>query len=198
MENPKMPNEQSSNQNWRTACAVFPDRPAAEKAIDELIRDGVDRSNISVVMRSAGETKEVAEATGTHAGQGAGTGAGIGVVAGGAAGILAGLGLLAIPGIGPLLAVGPIIAGITGAVGGGVLGGIVGVLIGAGIPEREARAYEERVRAGGVLVTARCSGDCDKVMSTMQNMGADMSSCTSPDWTPSSGEHPYDMPPTGP
>lgn len=198
MENPRMTDQPYSGGQWRTACAVFPDRKAAESVIDELIHDGVDRNNISVVMRSASETREVAEATGTRAGEGAGTGAGIGVVAGGAAGILAGLGLLAIPGIGPLLAVGPIIAGITGAVGGGVVGGIVGALIGAGIPEREARAYEDRVRAGGVLVTVRCNMDCDRVMSTMQRMGADMSSCTSPDWTPQGTQHPYDMPPTGP
>lgn len=180
--------ERNTEVESRTACAVFPDRPMAEHAIDDLINAGFARDHISVVMRGREETRRMAEETGTMAGEGAATGVGIGAVVGGGAGILAGLGLLAIPGIGPLLAIGPIVAGISGAVAGGAVGGIAGALIGWGIPEREARAYEDRVKAGGVLVSVRCDGQCDRAMELLQEHGAEMAACTPEGYTPAGYE----------
>jgi len=89
----------------------------------------------------------------TKAPEGTATGAGTGAVIGGTLGWLAGIGLLAIPGVGPLIAAGPIVAALTGVGVGGALGGITGALIGMGIPEYEAKRYEGRVREGGILLS---------------------------------------------
>ena len=90
---------------------------------------------------------------GTKAPEGAATGAGAGAMVGGALGVLAGIGLLAIPGLGPFIAAGPIMAGLAGLGVGGVVGGIAGALIGMGIPEYVAKRYEGRVKEGGILLS---------------------------------------------
>jgi len=154
---------------------VFRTRPEAERAIDALLNSGFTRNQISVLMRGKEESEQFARDTGikeTHAAEGAGTGAGIGAVAGGAAGILAGLGLLAIPGIGPLLAAGPIAAGLGGAVAGGAAGGVIGALVGLGIPETEAKRYEGEVKQGHILVTVQCDGQCDRASSLLTSYAA--------------------------
>lgn len=124
----------------------------AIEAIEDLKRRGHRTEDISVLGKDEEETKNVAEETGTHAGEGAATGAVTGGALGGLGGVLAGIGALAIPGIGPIVAAGPIVAGLTGAAAGAGIGGLAGALIGMGIPEEEAKDYENRFNEGEILV----------------------------------------------
>lgn len=137
----------------QTVAALFRDRMQAERAIDEMRRMGMDPQRVSVVTRDRRESREIAESTGAEAGAGAATGAGIGAILGGAAGWLAGIGALAIPGLGPIVAAGPIAAALGGAGIGAITGGLVGALTGWGFSEDEARGYENRVREGDILLT---------------------------------------------
>lgn len=120
--------------------------------IEALKRQGFRSEDISVISKNKDETRHVTEETGTHAGEGAASGALTGGAFGGLGGVLAGLGSLAIPGIGPIVAAGPIVAGLTGAAAGAGVGGLAGALIGAGIPEHEAKEYETHVNDGRILV----------------------------------------------
>lgn len=124
----------------------------AIEAIEDLKRRGHRTEDISVLSKSKEETENITEETGTHAGEGAATGALAGGALGGLGGVLAGIGALAIPGIGPIVAAGPIVAGLTGAAAGAGVGGLAGALIGAGIPEDEAKEYENRFNEGQILV----------------------------------------------
>ncbi|RNF39429.1 general stress protein [Planococcus salinus] len=124
----------------------------AIEAIEDLKRQGYRPEDISVLSKDKDETEKVTEETGTHAGEGAATGAVTGGALGGLGGVLAGLGALAIPGIGPIVAAGPIVAGLTGAAAGAGIGGLAGALIGLGVPEEEAKEYETRFNEGKILV----------------------------------------------
>jgi len=151
---------------------VFHSRQEAERCIDALLDAGFDRNQMSIVMRGGEEREKLTRDTGvkeTHAAEGATSGAGAGAVLGGAAGLLAGLGLLAVPGIGPLLAMGPIATTLAGAGIGGVSGGVVGALVGLGIPEPEAKRYAEEIKEGNILVTVRCDGQCDRARSVLSS-----------------------------
>jgi len=141
----------------KTVVGLFDNLSEAHRAVDDLSRLGLSRSDISVIApkRDAADTVDTDAHDKTHAAEGAGIGATTGALAGGAAGILASLGLLAIPGIGGLLAAGPIVAALTGAGIGAAAGGIIGGLVGLGIPEEHAEEYEEGVRRGGTIVTAK-------------------------------------------
>ena len=143
----------------KTIVALYDDFRDAARAVRELERGGFVHKDISLVANNAerrwGEKGERLEDDDTYAAEGAGTGATIGAVAGGAAGLLASLGVLAIPGIGPVLAAGPLVATLTGAGLGAAAGGLIGGLVGAGVPEHEAHLYAEGVRRGGALVTIR-------------------------------------------
>src|SRR5690606_27083382 len=124
----------------------------AIRAIEDLKRQGHRAEDISVLGKNEDETRHVTEETGTHAGEGAATGAVAGGALGGLGGVLAGIGALAIPGIGPIVAAGPIVAGLTGAAAGAGIGGLAGALIGMGIPEDEAQRYESQFNEGSILV----------------------------------------------
>lgn len=154
----------------RTVSGLFDDRMQAERAIQALMDAGYTRNDISVTMRDRKESREFAQETGTKAGEAAGAGAVTGTVLGGLGGLLVGAGLLAIPGIGPILAAGELaavvgsgtaIAGATaaGAGVGAATGGLIGALVGLGIPEEHANVYAEGVRRGGVLVLVHASDD---------------------------------------
>jgi len=124
-----------------------------EKAVKELKDAGFRHTDISVLFPAGGDTKEFAVEKETKAPEGAATGAGTGAVVGGALGWLVGIGALAIPGLGPFIAAGPIMAALAGAGTGGLVGGIAGALIGMGIPEYEANRYEGRIKKGGILLS---------------------------------------------
>jgi uncharacterized protein (TIGR02271 family) len=138
----------------KTIVGMFDNASEAHRAVDELTRLGLSRNDISIVAGKRDDTADIGEDK-TKAAEGAGIGATTGAIAGGAAGILASLGLLAIPGIGWLLAAGPIVATLTGAGIGAAAGGIIGGLVGLGIPEEHAEEYEEGIRRGGTVVTAK-------------------------------------------
>jgi hypothetical protein len=138
------------------AYGVYQDRESVEKAVDQLRELGFQNSDISVLFPEKDKSKEFAVEKGTKAPEGALAGGGTGLVIGGALGWLAGIGAIAIPGIGPLIAAGPIVAAIAGAGVGSALGGIAGALVGLGVPEYEAKRYESDVKAGGILLSVHC------------------------------------------
>ena len=132
---------------------IYRDRPMVERAVDQLKGAGFRNADISVLFPEGGGTKVFAVEKETKAPEGAATGAGTGAVVGGALGWLVGIGALAIPGLGPFIAAGPIMAALAGAGAGGLAGGIAGALIGMGIPEYEANRYEGRIKEGGILLS---------------------------------------------
>lgn len=139
----------------KNIVALFDNIDDAHAAVTELTKLGLSRDAISVITKPAGEEKAtVTRGNKTEAAEGAGIGATTGAVAGTAAGILAALGMIAIPGIGGLLAAGPVVTALTGAGIGAAAGGLVGGLIGMGIPEEHAEQYAEGVRRGGTVVSA--------------------------------------------
>lgn len=121
--------------------------------VDNLKAAGFADTDISVLFPDKTGTKEFAHEHSTKAPEGATAGAGTGGVLGGTLGLLAGIGALAIPGLGPFIAAGPIMAALAGAAAGAAVGGVTGALIGLGIPEYEAKLYEGRLRDGGILVS---------------------------------------------
>jgi hypothetical protein len=140
----------------RAAFGIFPTRAAAENAVDQLAAAGFSHQDISVLMSDRHASKDFATEMHTKAPEGTATGAGVGGLTGGTLGLLAGLGLLAIPGVGPLIAAGPIMGALSGLGIGGAVGGLLGGLIGLGIPEYEAKRYEGHVKSGGILVSVHC------------------------------------------
>lgn len=132
---------------------IFRDEVALNRTVDVLRAQNFRNSDISVLMPSKQGTKDFAIEKKTKAPEGASTGAAAGVIGGGVLGWLVGAGALAIPGLGPFIAAGPIIAAIAGAGVGGTLGGIAGGLIGLGIPEFEAQRYAGYVKEGGMLIS---------------------------------------------
>ena len=135
---------------------IYRSAESAERAVDTLIAAGFASSAISVLLPDSRSTKEFAHEKDTKAPEGATAGVTTGGVIGGTLGVLAGVGALAIPGIGPFIAAGPIMAGLAGLGVGGAVGGLVGALIGMGIHEYEAKRYEGRVKGGGTLLSVHC------------------------------------------
>jgi hypothetical protein len=132
---------------------IYPSYEAVERAVDALKGAGFRNTDISVLFPENVGTKDFAHAKGTKAPEGATTGAASGAVVGGALGWLAGIGALAIPGLGPFIAAGPIMAALAGVGVGGAVGGVAGALVGMGIPEYEAKRYEGRLKKGGILLS---------------------------------------------
>jgi hypothetical protein len=127
--------------------------PQAETIIRNLQSAGFSGNDISVLMADKEGTKDFAHQHNTKAPEGAATGAGTGAVLGGTLGWLAGIGALAIPGLGPFIAAGPIMAALGGAAVGGTVGGLTGALVGMGIPEFEAKRFEGKVKSGSSLIS---------------------------------------------
>jgi hypothetical protein len=135
---------------------IFADQLSVENAVDSLRAAGFRNTDISVLFPENEGTKDFGLEKQTKAPEGAVSGAGSGAVIGGALGWLAGIGALAIPGIGPFIAAGPIIGMLSGIGVGGAIGGLTGALIGLGVPEYEAKRYEGRIRKGGILLSVHC------------------------------------------
>src|ERR1700728_2322591 len=153
----------------------------AERAVDALMGNGFSSSAISVLLPDNESTRAFAHHKDTKAPEGTTAGATTGGVIGGALGVLAGIGALAIPGVGPLIAAGPIVAGLAGLGVGGAVGGLVGALIGMGIPEYEAKRYEGRVKDGGTLLSVHCdtSEQVSRAKDLLKSSGAQDISSTS-------------------
>jgi hypothetical protein len=132
---------------------IYQDRPTVESAVDMLQQGGFRNTDISVLFPYNEGTKDFAAAKNTKAPEGTAAGAGTGAVVGGTLGWLAGIGALAIPGLGPFIAAGPIMAALAGVGVGGAIGGLTGALIGMGIPEYEAKRFEGRIKEGGILLS---------------------------------------------
>jgi hypothetical protein len=129
---------------------------ATERAVDHLLGAGFSHSDISVLLPDDDSIRSWTHEKGTKAPEGATTGVAAGGVIGGTLGLLAGVGALAIPGVGPLIAAGPIMAALAGLGVGGAFGGIAGALVGLGIPEYEAKRLVGKVRDGGILLSVHC------------------------------------------
>lgn len=135
----------------------------AEIAVNELQRvGGIPTQDISVVLPDRRESHGFATEHHTKAPEGAVLGSSAGGILGGTLGLLAGIGTLAIPGIGPLIAAGPLLATLSGVAAGAAVGGISGALVGMGIPESEARSYEGRLRAGDVLIAVHTESQAEQ------------------------------------
>jgi hypothetical protein len=132
---------------------IYPSITSVEIGVDELKAGGFGNTDISVLFPESSGTRDFAHEKSTKAPEGAATGAGTGAVLGGALGWLVGIGALALPGLGPFIAAGPVMAALAGAGVGGTVAGIAGALIGLGIPEYEAKRYEGRVKDGGILLS---------------------------------------------
>src|ERR1700693_2349454 len=136
---------------------IYSTRVAVENAADSLVRSGFLTSDISVLLpESLGGPKDMGTEKATKAPEGTAAGVAAGGVIGGTLGLLAGVGALAIPGLGPFIAAGPIVASLAGLGVGGGVGGLIGALVAMGIPEYEAKRYEGRVKDGGVLLSVHC------------------------------------------
>src|SRR5581483_9024425 len=159
---------------------IFRNRAQAENAVDRFIAAGFRTEDISVPLAENVGTKDFAHEKHTKAPEGTATGAAAGGVVGGTLGLLAGIGALAIPGLGPFIAAGPIMSLLAGAGAGGVVGGLVGALVGMGIPEYEAKRYEGRIKEGGILMSVHCD-DSDwtkKAKDLLEQTGAEDVSST--------------------
>ncbi len=143
--------------NKNTAVfGIFPTEDQADRAVDRLLSAGFSNSDISALLPDNETTRAFAHEKHTKAPEGTTTGAATGGILGGTLGLLAGIGALAIPGVGPLIAAGPIVATLAGAGAGGAVGGLLGALVGMGIPEYEAKRFEGAVKNGGTLVSVHC------------------------------------------
>lgn len=138
------------------AFGIYSTRSSVETAVNRLKDAEYRNTDISVLFPHNEGSKDFATEKGTKAPEGAVAGAGAGAVVGGALGWLAGIGMLAIPGVGPFIAAGPIMAALAGAGVGGAVGGLGGALIGMGIPEYLAKRYEGRIKKGGILLSVHC------------------------------------------
>jgi hypothetical protein len=137
----------------RSAISLVDTEDQAETIVGKLRNAGFSENDISVLFPDKGSTREFAHKKETKMPEGATIGASTGGAVGGVLGLLAGIGSLAVPGVGPLIAAGPIMAALSGGAIGAGLGGITGALVGLGIPEYEAKRYEGKVKEGGILVS---------------------------------------------
>jgi len=165
----------------KAVFGIYSSATHAERAVDHLMKGGFSSNDISVLLPEAQSTKDFAHEKETKAPEGTTAGVTAGGVVGGTLGVLAGIGVLAIPGLGPFIAAGPIMAGLAGLGVGGAVGGLIGALVGMGIPEYEAKRYEGRVKDGGVLLSVHCdtSDEIKRAKDLLKSTGAEDISSTS-------------------
>src|SRR4051812_34005350 len=167
----------------KVVAGLFESQSMAQRAIEDLRTASIDSSRVSVIARDKQQARELSDQTGAEVATGAATGAGLGAILGGAAGWLIGIGALAIPGVGPIIAAGPIaaargVAGTTAAAGAGVgvvAGGIVGALTGWGFSESEAKAYQDGIERGDMLLAVEVpdGDDAGRVEDMFKRDGGD-------------------------
>lgn len=165
----------------KSVMGIYTTRNAAEIGIDSLREAGFPNTDISLLLPENLGAQALSTLKSTKAPEGATAGAGSGAVIGGALGWLAGIGALAIPGLGPFIAAGPIMAALAGVGVGGAVGGFTGALVGLGIPEYEAKRYEGRLQKGGILISVHCDTpeEIDRAKVVLQRTGAEDVSTTS-------------------
>jgi hypothetical protein len=166
---------------------IYSTRAGVERATEALIQSGFLAADISVLLpENLGGPKDIGTEKATKAPEGATTGAVSGATVGGVLGLLAGIGALAIPGVGPLIAAGPIMAALAGMGVGGAVGGFTGALIGLGIPEYEAKRYEGRLKKGGILFSVHCatSDEVKRAKEVIERTGGEDISSTSESSSP--------------
>ena len=156
------------------AFGIYHDEASLRNGVNTLEREGFRTTDISVLFPENVGTKDFAHEKGTKAPEGAAAGAGSGAVVGGVLGWLAGVGSIAIPGVGPFIAAGPIMAALAGMGVGGTAGGMIGALAGAGIPEYEAKRYEGMIKNGGILISVHCDNSdwTSKAKNILERTGA--------------------------
>jgi rhodanese-related sulfurtransferase len=154
---------------------IYPSSLDAERGAADLISAGFSSPDISVLLPDVRSKHEFAHEKASKAPEGASAGVTAGGLLGGALGILAGVGALVVPGVGPIVAAGPILAGFAGLGVGGAVGGLVGALVGLGIPEYEAKRYEGRVKDGGTLLSVHCESAArvKRAKQVLNSSGAD-------------------------
>ena len=159
----------------KSVFAILKDRQQAEKVVERLKSVGFFNNDISMLFPDTSGSKDFAIEHETKAPEGAATGGTTGFVVGGVLGWLAGIGSLAIPGLGPFIAAGPIMAALSGAAVGTAIGGIAGALVGMGIPEFEARRYESKVKEGNILVSVHTEdvGGVDRATGILRECNAE-------------------------
>jgi hypothetical protein len=159
----------------KSVFGIYSSRSAVENAVTALRDAGFQQSDVSVLLPENLGNREIATQKNTKAPEGATAGAGSGALIGGTLGWLVGIGALAIPGLGPFIAAGPIMAALAGAGVGGAVGGVTGALVGMGIPEYEAKRYEGRLQKGGILVSVHCdtSEEVKRAKDILQRTGAE-------------------------
>ena len=147
----------------KAVMCIVQNQTQAESIVGQLQGAGFANNDISVLFPNKSGTKDFAHEHSTKAPEGAVAGAGAGGVLGGTLGLLAGIGALAIPGLGPFIAAGPLLAALSGAAAGATVGGIAGALVGMGIPEIEAKRYEGKIKGGNLLISVHTeTGDQQK------------------------------------
>jgi len=153
---------------------IYDSRIQAEGSVDRLMAAGFSNDDISVLLPDNQSSKDFAHEKNTKAPEGTTAGVAAGGAIGGTLGLLAGIGALAIPGVGPFIAAGPIMAGLAGLGVGGAVGGLIGALVGMGIPEYEAKRYEGRIKEGGVLLSVHCdtSEEITRAKDLLRHTGA--------------------------
>lgn len=165
----------------KSVYAIATSEGQANQIVDSLTNSSFSANDISVLFPDKDSTHEFSHEKNTKAPEGGLTGAATGGVLGGALGLLAGIGALAIPGVGPFIAAGPLLAALSGAAAGATVGGIAGGLIGLGIPELEAKRYENRLAEGNILISvlAVSGDDVTRAKKILDNAGAEDISVTS-------------------
>jgi hypothetical protein len=154
---------------------IYRDQAQVSRAIDEMLRASFRKEDISVLLPDNVGTKDFAHEKHTKIPEGTAAGATAGGAVGGVLGLLAGVGTLAIPGVGPFIAAGPIMGALAGLGVGGTVGGFLGALVGMGVPEYEAKRYEGRIKEGGILVSVHCDNSdwVGRAKDVMKATGAD-------------------------
>lgn len=165
----------------KSVFGIYISRSAVESAITHFREAGFASTDVSVLLPENLGSKELGTHKATKAPKGTAAGATSGAVIGGALGWLVGMGALAIPGLGPFIAAGPIMAALAGVGVGGAVGGFTGALIGLGVPEYEAKRYEGRLQKGGILLSVHCdtSEEIDRAKEVLKRTGAEDISTTS-------------------
>jgi len=173
----------------KSVFCITTSREQADRIVDQLKAANFSNNDISVLFPDKGTTRDFAHEKNTKAPEGAATGAGTGGVVGGALGWIVGIGALAIPGVGPFIAAGPIMAALSGAAIGAAAGGIAGGLIGLGIPELEAKRYEGKVKAGNLLLSVHTdnSEEISRAKDIFKQAGA-QDICVTGDASPPKGD----------